>query len=70
MIRAVIANYPERKTFWACNGQEGECDKIYHKQGWGLKHLVTAHDGYASLDEYTPEFQEQLLAQILERRES
>ncbi len=63
MIRAVIANYPERKTFWACTG----CDKIYHKQGWGLKHLVTAHDGCYYLDEYTPEFQEQVLAELLDR---
>ena len=50
------------KTFWACTG----CDKTYHSQRWGLKHLTTAHDGCSYLDEFTPEYQQQLMNECIQ----
>jgi hypothetical protein len=47
----------QRKTFWTCTA----CKAIYHYQGSGFKHLVTAHDGCGSLKEFTPEYQQQLI---------
>jgi len=54
------------RTFWACAG----CDRNYTSQRWGLKHLVTAHDGAAHLDEFSPEFQRRLIEQARERANS
>ena len=51
------------RTFWACTG----CDRNYTSQRWGLKHLVTAHDGAAHLDEFSPELQRRLIEQARER---
>jgi hypothetical protein len=45
------------KTFWACTG----CGKNYLSERWGLKHLVTAHDGCAHLQEFSPELQQRLI---------
>mgnify|MGYP003143906215 CR=1 FL=1 len=45
------------KTFWACTA----CKANYTYQRWALKHLTTAHDGVASMDEFTPEYQQQLI---------
>jgi serine/threonine protein phosphatase PrpC len=45
------------RTFWACTG----CSRIYVSERWGLKHLTTAHDGCAYLDEFSPERQQRLI---------
>lgn len=53
------------RTFWACTA----CHRNYTSQRWGLRHLTTAHDGVAQLEEFSPEYQRRLVEDAPKLRE-